>query len=71
MLRKFRGSEIAAEIVKAVELIPAGREIVTFNAGENMPITFSLARQEIDQSTHDDIPEYSWDGERFVEIGFL
>jgi hypothetical protein len=68
-LPKFRGAEIRTEIIKAMETIPEAREIVTMSAGENMPITVSLAPQEI--TVTDDIIEYAWTGDGFVEIGVL
>jgi hypothetical protein len=67
-VRKFIGSEIASAIVNAVEALDRDEQIVTFSAGENMPITAGIHREDegIDQ-----IPEFAWDGEHWNEIGYL
>jgi hypothetical protein len=66
---KFRGSEVATQVAAAMEAIPEGREIVTMSAGENMIVRLALAPQEI--SVTDEIIEYAWTGDGFVEIGVL
>jgi hypothetical protein len=68
MLNKFRGYEIATEIVKAVEALPKEAEIVLFKAGENMPITCAFTVIAEDGGP---IPESAWNGERWHEIGYL
>lgn len=67
-LTKFRGAEIQTEIVKAIEAIPAAREIVTFKAAENSPITAVLAPQDV--AVTDWFIEYSWNGEQWLEVGY-
>jgi hypothetical protein len=67
-LRRFTGSEIGRSIVAAIEALPEGTEIVEFSTGENMPIVLLLVLPE-DESTHPNFQHYSWDGERWVEIG--
>ena len=66
-LRKFAGREIGPAIVEAIEAVRRDQEIVTFKAGENMPITAGLATDENDGF----IPEYAWTGEKWEEIGDL
>jgi hypothetical protein len=67
-LTLFRGAEIATEVAKAVQAIPAGNTIVEMKAGENMPITICYAPYD---EWDGDFPEYAWDGEKFRNIGYL
>lgn len=69
-LRLFTGREIAAAIVQAVEAIPADCEVVTFKAGENMPITSCFCVEGSDETILG-FPEYAWDGEGWRNIGHL
>jgi hypothetical protein len=67
-LPKFLGREISTAIVEATEAIPSDCEIVTFKAGENMPITCAFVAMGDDLGI---IPEYAWDGTKWNEIGQL
>jgi len=67
-LTLFRGREIATAIVNAVEAIPAEYEIVTFSAGENMPIRCAFVTEDDDGGF---IPEFAWNGEAWEMIGYL
>lgn len=70
-LPTFLGKAINPALVEAIEAIPADCEIVTLSAGENMPIKCAFAR-ELDPDEYAGlIPEYVWDGEAWIEIGFL
>jgi hypothetical protein len=65
--RTYHGREICTEIVKAVEALPTEAEIVTFETGENMPITAAILMDgEYDGVG---IPLYAWNGEAWDEIG--
>ena len=74
-LTRFIGSEIATAIVAAVEALPRTTEIVTFKAGENMPITAGLVFHEGMSNDENEllgwIPEFAWNGEKWEEIGYL
>lgn len=67
----WTGRSIAHEIVKAVEAISDDNEIVTFKAGENMPITCAFVDDTFYNNSGGMIPEYAWDGEKWREIGYL
>jgi hypothetical protein len=67
-LPTFSGRTIATEIIKAVEAIPEGCEIVTLSAGENMLIRCAYLA---DDNGDGWIPEYAWDGQSWREIGYL
>jgi len=67
-LPHFMGSDIKYQIEGAVDNLPKGYDIVTFSAGENMPIIAGMANDDVDTFS---IPEFGWDGETWIEIGFL
>lgn len=69
-LKKFMGSEIAGELIAAIDAIPRNCNIVTLKAGENMPITCAFVSDE--WYVQDGfIPEYAWNGLTWDEIGAL
>lgn len=70
-LRRFLGREIGPAIVAAVEAIPDGCEIVTFKAGENLPILCAFIPENFYEGGSGFIPEYVWTGETWEEVGFL
>ena len=71
-LRKWTGAEVGPEIINAIERIPRDSEIVEFKAGDNMPITCAFVGPTFHEGGNGSyIPEYAWDGLKWVEIGFL
>jgi len=71
LLPTFLGKAINPALVEAIEAIPAHCVIVTLSAGENMPIKCAFTPEYEDGDYAGLIPEYVWNGEAWIEIGFL
>ena len=74
-IRKFLGNEIHIEIARSIEaLLPGDVSIVTFSAGENMPIKCAFVTEDYyspNTENNGNIPEYAWNGQTWDEIGVL
>jgi hypothetical protein len=67
----FTGSETAAHLQMALAALPAGAEIVTVSAGENMPILIAWVPEDGYSELTGYIDEYAWNGSGFDHYGFL